>query len=188
MTDGAASNDPCYNIPMSKPDFRGQADDEEVQFIFHRHWSTMLSDVFMAILLLLVSVMPTLIWRNYVWSFYFPLAGVLITLIIIMNAWLKWYFTIYIVTDQRVRQQLQRSLFKKITNDIYLNKIMNISYNASGLWGSLFGYGNITVQTATGDMLMTKVEKGEDNYNRLSRVTNKFGDSVKHDEGDYGKE
>lgn len=179
----------CYNILMVKPDFRGQADDEEVQFIFHRHWSVMAKDIFMAVLIGLVSTIPTFIWHDYTWSFYFPLAGLVVVALVILNTWLKWYFTIYIVTDQRIRQQLQQGLFKKVANDVYLDKVLHISYNVSGLFGSLLGYGNMTMQTSTGDMIMTKVEDCEDNYNRLAKVVNKFGGSVRQDNrGEDGEE
>ena len=50
-----------------------------------------------------------------------------------------WYFTIYIVTDQRIRQVTQHGFFGKDVVELRLSKIQNISYNIPGFSGECMG-------------------------------------------------
>ena len=84
-----------------------------------------------------------------------------------MYHYLMWYYTIYIVTNQRLRQVTQRGFFGKDVVELGLSKIQNISYNVPGLSGELFGFGTIVIQTYVGDLVVNKVEHPENIYNKL---------------------
>ena len=78
-----------------------------------------------------------------------------------------WYFTIYIVTDQRIRQITQHGFFGKDVVELGLSKIQNISYNIPGFSGEMFGYGTIVIQTLVGDLVINKVQHPDEIYNKL---------------------
>lgn len=78
-----------------------------------------------------------------------------------------WYYTIYIVTDQRLRQVTQRGFFGKDVVELGLSKIQSISYNVPGFSGEILGFGTIVVQTYVGDLTINKVEHPEETYNKL---------------------
>ena len=168
---------------MVEKAFVGQQDGEEIQLVLRRHHSVMARGLVMAGLVLAISAAPLLVWKlQWLWLVF--LAGLLLAVIIVFNTWIKWYYGVYIVTNRRVRQQIQRGLFHKTTIDVYLDKVQNISYNISGLKGSLLGYGTILLRTMAGDMMMTKIANCEEVYNQLSQIAQTTNDNYEQDEND----
>ena len=82
-------------------------------------------------------------------------------------AYILWYFSLYVVTNERIRQIRQKGMFKKSVVDLQLDRIDSVSYEVPGAMGGIFGYGTILVQTSSGDLLMSKVRKPESVYNKL---------------------
>ena len=160
----------CYNIGMVKQSFVGQQAGEQVDFVFRRHYSVMLESSWPGIALLAVGGGVLMQWSQYSWSWYVALGLVVVGLLKIFGAWLSWYYSVNIVTSQRIRQQIQRGLFHKTTTDIHLAKVENIQYNIDGLRGSMAGYGTIILQTMAGDMVMTKIASCEQICGRLNRA------------------
>lgn len=80
---------------------------------------------------------------------------------------MMWYFTVYLVTNQRIRQITQRGFFGKDVVELRLSKIQNISYNIPGFSGEIFGFGTIVIQTFVGDLVIRNVEHPEKTYNKL---------------------
>lgn len=93
-------------------------------------------------------------------------------LILWLYYYVLWYFTVYIVTNERIRQVSQKSFFSKSVIDLDLDRVENISYNVPGFFGSLFGYGTIIIQTLVGDLTISYVSKPEKIYNRLQNTLN----------------
>lgn len=81
-----------------------------------------------------------------------------------------WYYTIYIVTDQRLRQVTQRGFFGKDVVELGLSKVQSISYNVPGFSGEVLGFGTLVVQTIVGDLVINKVEHPEEIYNKLQNA------------------
>jgi hypothetical protein len=94
-----------------------------------------------------------------------------------------WYFTVYIVTSQRIRQVTQRGFFGKDVVELRLSKIQNISYNIPGFSGEIFGFGTIVIQTFVGDLVIRNVEHPEKTYNKLQdAVSNAVETQGEHEE------
>lgn len=163
---------------MAKQDFTGQQEGETVQLVFRRHRSVMTSGVVTVLLIIVVALLPLLWWREQQWAWIVAVVGVVMAVIQAFRVWVRWYYTVYVVTDRRIRQQIQHSLFRKTTVDVYLDKVDNISYNIKGFLGSLLGYGTITLYTAAGDMIMAKIGHCEDIYSDLSTAVRQFGGST----------
>lgn len=87
--------------------------------------------------------------------------------------YLLWYFSVYIVTNQRIRQIRQKGLFKKSVMDLGLDKIQSISYGTSGVMGGILNYGTILIQTGVGDLTISMVPNPEKIYNKLQDTAKK---------------
>jgi uncharacterized membrane protein YdbT with pleckstrin-like domain len=148
-------------------DFDGQHDGEELLFVFRRHIIAMRKGFYLLLVPLAVSSIPPLIWQNTLELFLLPIAGLVIGLLLFSYHFIMWYFTIYIITDQRLRQITQRGLFGKDVVELRLSKIQNISYNIPGFSGEMFGFGTIVIQTFVGDLIINKVEHPDKIYNKL---------------------
>ncbi len=152
--------------------FDGQREGEEVQFVFRRHFLTAKSGVIFLILMIMIGVGLTLLWPNNMMIFESFLALILVGILGFLYSYMLWYFSIYIVTNQRIRQISQRGLFKKSVVDLGLDKIQSISYGVSGIRAGLMGYGTIVIQTAVGDLVISMVKNSEKIYNDLQNLIN----------------
>lgn len=163
-------------------DFDGQRDGETLLFVFRRHMISMRKGFYMLLIPFVISSTPPLIWQTQIELFLLPIAGLFIGLVLFAYHYIMWYFTIYIVTDQRIRQITQRGFFGKDVVELRLSKIQNISYNIPGLSGELFKYGTIVIQTFVGDLVIHKVEHPDEIYNKLQdAVSQAIGDG----QGEY---
>ena len=157
---------------MRKMIFDGQREGEEVQFVFRRHFLTAKSGVIFLILMIMIGVGLTLLWPNNMMIFETFLALILVGILGFLYSYMLWYFSIYIVTNRRIRQISQRGLFKKSVVDLGLDKIQSISYGVSGIRAGLMGYGTIVIQTAVGDLVISMVKNSEKIYNDLQNLIN----------------
>jgi len=148
-------------------DFDGQRDGEQLLFVFRRHMVSMRKGFYMLLIPFVVTSIPPLIWQTHLELFLLPVAGLIFGLLLFSYHFLMWYFTIYIVTDQRIRQITQHGFFGKDVVELRLSKIQNISYTIPGLSGELFGYGTVVIQTFVGDLVIHKVEHPDEIYNKL---------------------
>ena len=152
--------------------FDGQREGEEVQFVFRRYFLTAKSGVIFLILMIMIGVGLTLLWPNNMMIFETFLVLILVGVLGFLYSYMLWYFSIYIVTNQRIRQISQRGLFKKSVVDLGLDKIQSISYGVSGIRAGLMGYGTIVIQTAVGDLVISMVKNSEKIYNDLQNLIN----------------
>lgn len=148
-------------------DFDGQRDGEELLFVFRRHIIAMRKGFYLLLIPFAISAIPPLIWQTQLELFLLPIGGLVLGLVLFSYHYLMWYFTVYIVTDQRIRQITQRGFFGKDVVELRLSKIQNISYNVPGLSGELFGFGTIVIQTFVGDLVIHNVEHPDQIYNKL---------------------
>lgn len=143
-----------------------------MQFVFRRHFLTAKSGVIFLILMIMIGVGLTLLWPNNIMIFETFLALILVGVLGFLYSYMLWYFSIYIVTNQRIRQISQRGLFKKSVVDLGLDKIQSISYGVNGIRAGLMGYGTIVIQTAVGDLVISMVKNSEKIYNDLQNLIN----------------
>jgi len=157
--------------------FNGQRDDEKVLFIFRRHMIAMRKGFYMLVVPLILTAIPPLIWSYNLELFLLPIAGFILGLILFFYHFILWYFTIFIVTDQRIRQVTQRGFFGKDVIELRLSKVQNISYNILGFSGEVFQYGTIIIQTFVGDLVIHNVDHPDKIYNKLQDAVNNVIDS-----------
>lgn len=151
----------------SELDFEGQRDGEQLLFIFRRHPIAMRKGYYMLLVPFVLSSIPALIWQNNLELFLLPIGGLVLGGLLFSYQFIMWYYTVYIVTDQRIRQITQRGFFGKDVVELRLSKIQNISYNIRGFSGEIFGFGTIVIQTFVGDLVIHKVNHPDTIYNKL---------------------
>jgi conserved domain protein len=150
--------------------FDGQREGEVVQFVFRRHLLTAKKGFAFLVIMFIVGFLPLLIWRGNPQIFWFFIGMLLIGIAGCLYSYLLWYFSVYIVTDQRIRQISQKGFFKKTVVDLGLDKIQSISYGVPGLIASIFGYGTILIQTGVGDLVISEVKTPAKIYDKLQNV------------------
>jgi hypothetical protein len=76
--------------------------------------------------------------------FMFIITAVLGLLIV----WVMYYLNVQIITNERVVDISQKSLFQHKTSELNLDRFQDVSTEMNGLLPNLFNYGNVRVQTA----------------------------------------
>lgn len=181
-------------------EFDGQHDDEEILFVFRRHVIAMRKGFYLLAIPFVIASIPALVlpfipyqslpewWRDPYHPLAISLVGLIIGAVLFFYQWMGWYFSVFIVTTMRLRQITQDGLFGKSVIDLGLTKIQNISYNIEGFTAAALGFGTIVVQTYVGDLVLDKIHKPDQVYNKLQdavRAANQGGHS-KDNEEDQG--
>ncbi|GAC1390701.1 MAG: hypothetical protein NVSMB46_01030 [Candidatus Saccharimonadales bacterium] len=150
---------------MTHKYFSDQFDDEEMLFIFRKHPVVMRVGLIIASLGLLVGPVFTLI-LTYIKpnnppsiNFFFLslLFSLGLSLVLFFPSWIAWYYSLFIVTDQRFIQITQKGLFHRSVVDIGLNQVQMVNYEIAGLQETLLGFGTIMMQTYMGDLIIHDV-------------------------------
>jgi hypothetical protein len=85
------------------------------------------------------------------------LAGFVLGLVVFFPFWISWYFSVFIVTDQRLIQTTQKGLFHRSIVDMGLAQIQMVNYQIDGLMQTMLGSGTIMMQTFVGDLIIHNV-------------------------------
>lgn len=158
-----------------KEEFLGQRDDEEVVLVFRQHPIVMARGIFICLLLFAIGLLPYLIMPNNEQLLFVAAGGILFGFIVFFYHWISWYFSIYILTNQRVRQNIQKGLFHKSVLDLDLDKIMSAYIDIHGFLASVLKFGTITIHTQVGNMRMKKVASADDVYDKIQEEIAKVG-------------
>jgi uncharacterized membrane protein YdbT with pleckstrin-like domain len=160
---------------MAKKYFSEQFDNEEVLLVFNKHPLVMRRELVIASFALLLGVVPGLVKPTYVVFFGGLAIGFVLASLIMFYAWMNWYFSVYIVTDQRLIQVTHHGLWKHSNVDIGLDKIQAISYEVSGFQQALLGSGTIVIQTYIGELVINNVHHPKKIQKRLSQIQRDLG-------------
>lgn len=139
--------------------FTDQLDGEELLFIFRKHPIVMRKGLIFGLLMLVVGVIPSLFKPEFSILYGGLAAGIVLGLLVYAPSWISWYYSVYIVTDQRLLQIKQKGLWNKSVVDISLNQIQMVNYEIAGLQETMLGFGTIMMQTYVGDLIIHDVHK-----------------------------
>ncbi len=139
--------------------FKGQYEDEEVLYVFRKHPVVMRKGLIMFMFAILLGTIPSFITPTLTYFYLGIGGGFVLGIIVAMPSWVKWYFSVYIVTDQRFIQVSQNGFFNKKVIDLALNQIQMVNYEVAGIQETLLGFGTLTVQTFVGNLVIRDVHK-----------------------------
>jgi len=129
-------------------EFEGQRDNEEIIFVLRKHWISLFKPSFWLFLGLLIVFIVLRIAGASSFSAYAFFIWLFIGGTYWLYNWIVWLRDIYILTDQRIIDRDQKSLFSYSVSEAPLENIQEISWEKTGFFSTIFNYGNIYVQTA----------------------------------------
>lgn len=174
-TEAAARTKPKY--------FEDQFDDEEVEMVFRKHPIVMRRGFIVSMLLWLVGPVIMLILTfahpnnpPSIPLFFASLAGsIALGIVCLIPSWIGWYFSVFIVTDQRFIQITQKGFFTRSVVDIALNQIQMINYEIVGIQETLLGFGTIKIQTYVGELVIHDVYHPAKTAKKLQLILRDLG-------------
>lgn len=158
--------------------FATQHDDEEVLMVFRRHPVAMRYGLIAFLIGVLLGMIPVTIWPDRPEYLWFIIPGMLIGGLVLFYYWIAWFFSIFIITDQRLIQITQKGFFNRTVVDIGLDKIQNINYQIKGFQQTVLGFGTILVQTFVGDMVIDKVHHPHELQDKIVKLLKEQGVSA----------
>lgn len=150
--------------------FEGQREDEEVVYVFRRHILTSIKGLFFLVFMAVVGMAPMLIWPEKQNMIFVWMGFAVVGLLGLGYSYLLWYYSFYVITNQRLRQTRQKGLFKKTVVDLDLENIQSASFGVPGMFGAMFNYGTILIQTSAGDLVLSMVSHPETVYNEMENA------------------
>ncbi len=141
--------------------------DEKILLITRQHWLKLVLPFFAWLLLTIL----LLIWMQNLTVFIIIILAALYPLIEYVN----WRHNLWSVTNLRIVDET--GFFTRYSKESPLDKINNVEYDQS-IWGRLFGYGNVDIQTAA--------EMGETKY-ILIHHPKLLKDTITHAQEEYKK-
>lgn len=155
--------------------FEDQLDGEEVLYVFRKHPIVMRKGFILAMIAILLGTVPSLIKPEYSYLFGGLAVGFILAGLVFLPSWITWYYSVYIVTDQRLLQISQKGLWKKSVVDISLNQIQMVNYEVSGFQETTLGFGTIMMQTFVGDLVVHDVYHPAKVQKRLLEILREKG-------------
>ena len=93
--------------------FEGQHDDEELLLVFRSHPVKLRRPLIAFLLIVLLTFIPLSIWPLDPKTWYFSASGFVFGLLVMLYYWIGWYYSIYVVTDDRLIEIKQKGLFNR---------------------------------------------------------------------------
>lgn len=139
-------------LPNSGVRFDTQDPEEQILMILRRHVITNIPWLLISLVLIISPVVLTFfpLLESFPVKFrlVFVIVWYLVLLMFAFEKFLTWFFNMTIITDERIVDVDFINLTTKKVSDCELDKIQDVSFTNSGAFGTIFNYGNVTVQTA----------------------------------------
>jgi len=128
---------------------------EEVHIVARKHLAVHSPHVLLAVALFFLPfflMFPLMRWQPY--GSYVFVVLVIIGVLHAIKTFVKWYYTVFVVTSDRVIDVFQKGLFDRIVTNATYDVIQDVSYRKKGLMATLMDVGWITIQTAGSNTAM----------------------------------
>lgn len=140
--------------------FETQEPDETIILLLRRHWITNFFWVFVSVILVLLPLLlfPFLGIGGFLpepvavkIAYLFTLIWYLLTFSYILVNFLLWYFTVSIVTNERIIDIDFSNILHKKFAETRIPKIEDVTLRSGGFIRSLFDFGDVVAQTAASE-------------------------------------
>ncbi len=150
-------------------------DYEEIQVIFRKHPIVMRRGLLYILIAMLLGMVPALIEPRMDYFWYGLFGGLVLGLILALPSWIYWYFSVYIMTNQRFIQITQKGFFRRSFADIGIQQVQSINYHIVGLQQTLLQFGTIVLQTYLGDNIIYDVYHPDRIAKKLNQALRDYG-------------
>lgn len=149
----------------------------------HRHWASLLKQIvvigFFLLLPIIILVTVSLTGKSFFHGIVLNFIVVAISIYYMVmttfafTEWISFYYNILVVTETEVIEIVQNGIFDRKISEISILRIQDVSAEINGFWPTLFGYGDVVVESA-GDNTQKYVIKNIPHPNEVASEILKF--------------
>lgn len=148
---------PSYLEKPHNLSFKGQDSNETILLVLRAHPITNIPWILRA---LVVFLLPVFVPRFIEWTqitipslpedltLSFLIVNYLVVLVIVFEGFLHWYFNVDIITTKRIVDLEFESILSHNVDGAPLQSVEEANGRVAGIFGMLFHFGNVSVQTA----------------------------------------
>lgn len=134
------------------------APNETILLVMRRHWIVFAGPTFSFFALLILPPIALLVAPNYIPALsepglrpvvnFFLALYTMALLAAMLVVWLSYYLDVWIITNQRIIDIEQFTIFHREVSEISLDRIQNVTVEIPGFIATFLGFGNIKIHTA----------------------------------------
>lgn len=142
-------------------------ENEDIKLIIRRHWACILGLMTFVIIMAILPIIFYFILRSYInlaagfFNIFVIGLGIyymfVVTLFFI--GWLDYYLDLAIITNERIVDIDQESLFNRRVSELHFSKVQDATGSVAGVMATMLDFGNVTIQTAgtTEEFILDKI-------------------------------
>lgn len=138
--------------------------------VCHQHPVVLRKELIFGMLFILLATGPLLVWPLSDLAFKIFLIAPVLVLFYWFYHWVGWYYSVYIITDLRLIDIRQHGFFNRKVSEVGFDKVQSVNYHIKGLQAAVLKFGDITVQTYTGDWVLKCIFHPEEVHAQMMRV------------------
>ena len=124
-------------------------DDEKILRIVRNYWLVYLPQIILGFVLIAAALFLMLPLLHYGWPGVILLfAAVAMGLYYFFRTAIIWYWNVFIITNLRIVDVNQYSLFKRSVAEVTYEKIQDVTYSVDGFLQAVFNFGVVHLETA----------------------------------------
>ena len=127
--------------------FHGQRTNEEVILFTKQHPLVLLHSFLIVALIWLVPLVVYLFTNSSLVLSWVYIVAILAGAVKGILAWYAWNNSVLLLTNERVVVLQQKSVLHREFSECNLLTIQQVSHEVKGLFGTMFGYGNLSIST-----------------------------------------
>lgn len=136
--------------------------EEEIVFVIHKHWWTIVQAVGKFIALGLIFPVMVLLLYWHIYAFIFLIPWFIYTTIIGVQDLINWYHDALILTSKNVVNIDWQGFFHSSANRVSYDNIDGVEFETSGIIATLFQFGDLKVKVNTNELVLKMVPKARD--------------------------
>jgi len=162
-----------HDSDAAPKEFPGQHAGENVVLVFRQHPVVLRKPLIFGLLAIVISILPLdVVFSGPLYDTLLKLPALVFGLVVLywFYHWVGWYYSVYIVTDLRLIDIRQKGFFNRRVNEVGFDKVQSINYHIKGFQAAILKFGDITVQTYTGNWVLQSIYHPEEVHSKMMEV------------------
>ncbi|HBU07185.1 MAG TPA: hypothetical protein DEB09_03815 [Candidatus Magasanikbacteria bacterium] len=159
-------------------------DNEQIIDVIHRYGLTFFWS-WLIIFILIVAPFFFMFWlfNNGLWGQILFVGSLVLGLFVLFRTIFIWQKNVLLITTHRIVDFDRQGFFEEIVSNVAYDQMEDVMGKISGLFGTIFRYGNVTIQSGNGkvQIIINKVKYPTDIQQEITEVRDEYMTKHAHD-------